>query len=454
VRVAIVNQPFSFIDLPRDDAPLSADSIGLWTYHVAIRLARRWPVVVYTPEDRAFGSRRSRHAGVEFVGVPVRLERRLMSAANRLRRSRAGEPAPGRNETPAANRAGGRPAFASRAFYLPYALRTALDARRRGCEAAVVTNLTQFPPLLRALNPRARIALNMECDWLPQLDRASIDRRLEACDLISGCSAFITERVGEAFPRHRDRCFTLYNGVDVGAFLPAAEDDGSAPGRPDPALPDGGSRPRRDAGQHILYVGRVSPEKGVHVLLEAFGELARRFADARLSIIGARQAAPSQLLVGVDGDPLVRGLTRFYRDGPNAYQEFLDRALPAGVAERVSFRGHRPHFELIEAYRGADVFVAPSVCQEPFGIGVVEAMACGLPVVATRGGGFPELVEHGRSGLLVERDDAAGLAAALDTLLRGPSLGRSMGAAGRRRALGFSWERTAERLAEKLAEGR
>jgi len=107
--------------------------------------------------------------------------------------------------------------------------------------------------------------------------------------------------------------------------------------------------------------------------------------------------------------------------------------------------------EVRQIFSHATVAVCPSV-YEPLGIVNLEAMACGAAVVASDVGGIPEVVAHGRTGLLVHYDEhdvvayRAGLAAAVDELIADPGRARRMGAAGRDRAAGeFSWEAVAER---------
>jgi glycosyltransferase involved in cell wall biosynthesis len=103
--------------------------------------------------------------------------------------------------------------------------------------------------------------------------------------------------------------------------------------------------------------------------------------------------------------------------------------------------------ELVPHYHSASIFVFPSVYEEPFGMPVVEAMAASTPVVATRGGAFPEIVEDGRSGLLVERSDVQGLADAILQLLSHPNQREAIvRAAFERASTVFSWDRIAEDL--------
>jgi glycosyltransferase involved in cell wall biosynthesis len=115
-------------------------------------------------------------------------------------------------------------------------------------------------------------------------------------------------------------------------------------------------------------------------------------------------------------------------------------AQSAGVGAHVSFLGHVPEETLKEEFSRCTVFVMPSA-KEGFGMVFVEAMAYGKPVVAARAAGATEVVEHGRTGMLVEYGDVAGLTTALDELLGNPELRRRLGEAGHLATQGkFSFE--------------
>ncbi|EQD38607.1 glycosyl transferase group 1 [mine drainage metagenome] len=118
---------------------------------------------------------------------------------------------------------------------------------------------------------------------------------------------------------------------------------------------------------------------------------------------------------------------------------------------RVVWTGGVPPDALRREYASADLFVLPSH-MEPFGIVLLEAMAAGLPVVATSVGGIPEVVHSGLTGLLVPPRDPAALARALDTLVADPQLRSRFGDRGRARAEEFSWPRLIPKFLELFRE--
>ena len=149
----------------------------------------------------------------------------------------------------------------------------------------------------------------------------------------------------------------------------------------------------------ILYVGKFSPGKGTADLVAAAGEIVRQFPDAVFVFVGEGE-------LGAAG-PHIRRL------------------------------GPVPNREVLALYPLSDVVVVPSVVPDALSRVILEAMAAGRPVVATRVGGTPELVLEGKTGILVERNDPAGLARAIGSLLRDGALREEFGAAARRRAEEF-----------------
>jgi glycosyltransferase involved in cell wall biosynthesis len=127
---------------------------------------------------------------------------------------------------------------------------------------------------------------------------------------------------------------------------------------------------------------------------------------------------------------------------------FRAAAASAGVADRVHFLNAVPHAELPAVLRAADLFLLTTEPPESFGIVLIEAMACALPVIATDYPGVRAVVDDGRTGALVKRGDAGAVAASLRELIDAePGQRREMGAAGREKALReWSWPRLVERM--------
>jgi glycosyltransferase involved in cell wall biosynthesis len=174
----------------------------------------------------------------------------------------------------------------------------------------------------------------------------------------------------------------------------------------------------------ISCVARLFRGKGQDDVIRAMAAIRDEFPDVRVLVIGRddRQAMRTSFT-----------------------EELKVLAQEIGVTDNVIFTGHRTDMPALMA--ACDVFALPSML-EPFGLVFVEAMAMKKPVLALDSGGVPEIVEHGKSGLLSALSDARGLAANMRTLLRDPQLRAQMGEYGRRRV-----ERsfTSERLAEDTA---
>jgi glycosyltransferase involved in cell wall biosynthesis len=173
-------------------------------------------------------------------------------------------------------------------------------------------------------------------------------------------------------------------------------------------------------GRYVLFVGRLASNKGLLELVDAYAPVA------------ARDPSSSLVLVGADG-----GMR------PSVERRVGER----GLAGRVRILGHLDDEALLAAaYRDAVMTVLPSE-YEAFGLVLLESLAQGTPVVASRVGGIPEVVEDGRSGLLVPPRNASALAEAIGRLWDDPALARRLGDAGRTEVVPkFTWERAVERI--------
>ena len=245
--------------------------------------------------------------------------------------------------------------------------------------------------------------------------RREAERRLaRAADRVVAATGHERRLLGRLCGVPPERVRVIPPGVDRGRFRP---------------------RPRRaarralglDPGARIvLAVGRLDPLKGLDVLI---GALARMTQRERLQLI----------VVGGDdraGDEIAR---------------LRAAAASAGVSALVRFAGPVPHERLGPWYNAADVVAAPSF-YESFGLAAVEAMASGVPVVASRVGGLAATVADGRTGYLVPRRCPGAFAAKLDLLLADPALRGALGARGARAMERYGWAAAARGLRGLYAE--
>jgi D-inositol-3-phosphate glycosyltransferase len=174
----------------------------------------------------------------------------------------------------------------------------------------------------------------------------------------------------------------------------------------------------------VLYVGRIEPLKGIDILVRAAAEIEGRF---RLLVVGG--------------------------DAKDAARKAQLRTLAAqlGIAERVTFRDAVSHAELPQYYNAADVGVVPSY-YESFGLVALEAMACGLPVIASRVGGLAETVRDGKTGYLIPWRCPEPFAERLQLLLDNESLRRSLGRGARANVERFRWPAVAAQVEEVYHE--
>lgn len=419
MQVAIVSQPWSRVPA----AP--ADSIGILTHQLAQHLAPFHEVTVY---GRQFSEDPASECieGFTVRRVPATIDR-ILKPLRMLDRLPVRHPR--------------RPFIASPLYQIGYMREIAADLRRRGCRIVHLHNFPHCARAVRKIHPDCKIILHVHSDWLVPLDYNLVSRQLRDVDLILGVSDFITRRVRERFPEAAPRCHTVYNGVDVQRF-------NSRFARPPgiPGSPPGSGDQDADAFPRLLYVGRVSPEKGVHVLLEAFERVLARHPRATLTVAGPQIAALREFIDPAGAEPKLDPLNEFFRHR-HRYFPYLRQMLSPAASARVRFVGNIPHEQLVQYYCQADICVAPSIVHEAFGLPVAESMAAGTPVVATRSGGFGEIVIEGKNGLLVERADVAQLADAILKLADDPALRRAMADASRASIVDrFAWPRIVSQL--------
>jgi phosphatidylinositol alpha-mannosyltransferase len=209
------------------------------------------------------------------------------------------------------------------------------------------------------------------------------------------------------FPEYPVR--VIPNGIDVNVFKP-----GHAP-----------IRHLRDDSVNILFVGRLEKRKGLIDLLRGYEFMHARVPKSRLIIVG---------------------------DGPlrNKVESYISRHRVRDVV----MAGYVPETVLPRYYCSADIFCAPATGAESFGIVLLEAMASGLPVVATEIEGYMSVLEPGRDSLTVQPKGWAELGSALLILARDHELRRRMGAYGLEKARRYAWEAVARQIVEVYEEAR
>lgn len=242
-----------------------------------------------------------------------------------------------------------------------------------------------------------------------------------------GCSQFVVDREKSGLGRGAGRHFVVYNGVDTEVFSPPWDRPGQ----------------RQELRQHyrladaptVLFVGKLRESKGVRLLVEAMEQVWPRLPQAVLVLAG--------------GTEFGRGRT----DRETPFLRELRRQVETARG-RVVFTGFIPPPRIPEAYLLGDVFVGPSQIEEGLGLVFLEASAAGLPIIATRRGGIPEIVHEDLNGLLLQRhDDPRELAGRIIHLLEDRDLRLRLGRQGRAWVReNFSWEKIAQRQEEVYDE--
>jgi glycogen synthase len=254
--------------------------------------------------------------------------------------------------------------------------------------------LATLAPLLRArlvFTAQGELTFDAQNVFLHSATmRAGLRRVLRSADAVTACSTYVLDSL-TAFGAIRTDAMVIPNGVNTGDF--SMEKKSS-------------ERP------YVLAVGRLVDQKGFDVLIEA---------------LASPTAPPLDLVIAGEGP---------------ARRQLADRAEQLRISERVRLVGSVDRPALAKLLARADLFAFPSRA-EPFGIALLEAMAAGVPAVATSAGGVTEFAEDGVNALLVEPDDSDAFARALDHLHSDVQLRDRLRAGGRATALNLSWFRIA-----------
>lgn len=287
-----------------------------------------------------------------------------------------------------------------------------------------VVYLHNEPNILLFLHkrPGQKIVLHMHNDHLTmKLFRPFYRHALAKVDRVICVSDYIRRQAVVVFPEYADRFTVVFNATDPEVFKPYGDEATQAlqgivqvePGK-----------------QYLLYVGRLTPVKGVHILVEAFREIHRRMPDVRLIITGS---------------------SFFGGAAKTAYEQELVK-LAEPVSDAIVFTGYLPHDKLKYLYAMVDMIALPSVWQDPCPLVVLEAMASGTCLVSSAVGGIPEVVENGINGVLVEAGNVDALVQAVCHTLSRPDGMRLIETAAREKIVTrYAWNRLVQQIEEHLA---
>lgn len=218
-------------------------------------------------------------------------------------------------------------------------------------------------------------------------------------------SEFMMKKFLKEYPLiPKENCFVLHNGVDISKFCPLKDK-------------------KRNKNIRLFYFSQWNEKKGIFVLLKAAELLVNKRNDWEI-VLG--------------GSPFLWRSKKDLQEGENIEKKVKSIARNL---KNVTIMGKIDHDKLPHILKNMDVAIIPSVWDEPFGLNVIEAMAAGLPVIASRTGGIPEAIEDKKNGILVERNNPEQLARAIENLLDNPSLIKEYGERGRARVEeSFSWD--------------
>lgn len=423
MKIAIVSQPIDCV------LPPYQNSIGVCSYGSACALAQDHEVVVYGLSSSNDGARTVVDRNVRFRFLEEKTTDKLLFKV-RTRVSRVVEL---------------QPVSSSPLYYPWYGEDVARELQREGFDLIHIQHASHYAPIIRKYNPRAKIVLHLHAEWFSQSKPDQLQKRVETLDMLTGVSDHVSHSVKRLVPNLTKPCITHYNGFDPTEF--GREKDYRSLAE------------RRE--RHILFAGGISPHKGLHVLLDAFKLVAAKDPDVRLNLSGPAGTYPFEETFDKKDRALRASLAPFYSSRVSPIKKLLSSSnsvtpdyiamlkaqLTSDIADKVVFLGRIPRSDLVSHFYDSDIFVFPSLFTEGFGLPPVEAMAAGTAVIGTRSGAIPETVQHGVTGLLVEKNDPVGLADAMLRLLKDSQLREKMGRAGRNRALqNFTWDRVTETM--------
>lgn len=293
-----------------------------------------------------------------------------------------------------------------------------------------VENRPLFIPKTKAVNLQSKFicSLHSLIHIEPRLISPEMTQSiLFQCDKVLVYSKFMQDRLAKMYPQAAGKFHFIHLATEHNRFKPRWEPKSIAKTK---QIKRALEIP--EYGKVLIFAGRVIPKKGVHILIQAMKELLQRKPDCYLVIIGS---------------------SWFGNKKTTPYTRELHQQSQS-IAPRIRFTNYISPKELPHFFAMADVFICPSQWDEPFGLVNVEAMASGVPVVASARGGIPEIITDGADGFLVKNEDSAqSFIGPILRLLNDPVLARNMGINGREKVERyFNWNRAGSEMVKLYEE--
>ncbi|SMF84276.1 Glycosyltransferase involved in cell wall bisynthesis [Paenibacillus uliginis N3/975] len=288
----------------------------------------------------------------------------------------------------------------------PYLSQVIRKVKNRKFDLIQIDNRPKFVPAIRREFPHTPISVFLHSTTFispPMTSISQANKDFNGADLLIGNSLSLQEHLKKKFPKHSSKVHFVHLGVDLGQFHPSSRNNS-------------GTRPFT-----VIFAGRLIPKKGIPVIIRAMRKVRQSIPSARLVIAGGT--------------------------GKSEYKRYLKK-LSVSLGVPTTFKGYVARSKMPAFYNLGDCFVCPSQGHEAFGLVNVEAMASGVPVVASRNGGIPEIINHRHNGLLVtDYRNPEAFAKEIFAVATDREFAARLAKQAREDALqNFSWRKTAKKL--------
>lgn len=285
-----------------------------------------------------------------------------------------------------------------------------------------VFNRPLWIPRLKSTLPNAKFSLSLHNEMFApkKIDKIRAKKCIDSCEFITTVSQFIADDLKGMYPEAEGKVTPIYSAADIKEFIPPWFDEAKE-----------NSRQMREAlgltdEKVILFVGRFSPKKGAHILLQAVEKVMEAYPNTALVLVGSKWYG------GNITDDYGRELQR----------------ISTNLKGKVIFTGFLPPSDVPKYFQLADIFVCASQWREPLARVHYEAMASGLPIITTRRGGNAEVIEENVNGfVLYEYDNPEVMAEKIIYLLKHRDIAQKMAEMSRKLAEEkYNWNRVARQL--------